>query len=191
MYFALVHLPDIDTTRIELLRNKYDPTAHLIQAHISILFPVPDEIGVNVLINHIESVLKHWKPFSIRINGLHKSWDNWLFLTLKDGNAEVIRLHNQIYTGMLQPYQRKDIDFVPHIGLGLFVKEGVKYDYKNPKELEFDERKYELAVHDASQLNLDYKCVFDKLYLVSLTNDFSKIEVSKKFLFGGGSPELG
>jgi 2'-5' RNA ligase len=191
MYFALVHFPDIDTTCIEILRNKNDPTAHLIQAHISILFPVPDEIDVDALIYHIESVLKHWKPFPIRINGLHKSWDNWLFLTLKDGNAEVIRLHNQIYTGMLRLYQREDIDFVPHIGLGLFVKEGLEYDYKNPKEMEFDESKYELAVHDANQLDLDYRCMFDKLYLVTLTNDFSKIEVNREFLLGEGSPALG
>lgn len=184
LYYALVHFPNIDTSDVQLLRIKYDPTADLIPAHITILFPVSDEIGEDAFINHIESVLKHWEPFPIRINGLLKSWDHWLFLTLRDGNAEVIRLHNEIYTGILQPYLRTDIEFVPHIGLGLFIREGGKYDYKNPKELEFDEQKYEMALNEANQLDLDYQCVFNKLHLITLPNDFSKIEVSREFLMG-------
>jgi 2'-5' RNA ligase len=123
MYYALAHFPNMDTTHIDLIRKKYDSTAHLVASHITIMFPVPDEIGENAFIKHIESILKNWRPFPIRLNGLYKSWDNWLFLTLKDGNAEVIRLYTQIYTGISQPYLRKDLDFVPHLGLGLFVKE--------------------------------------------------------------------
>lgn len=185
MYFALAHFPNIDTTHIELIRSKYDPTAHLVAAHITIVFPVPDEIGDHTLIEHIESVLKHWKPFSIRINGFNKSWDNWLFLTLKEGNGEVVRLHTQLYKGILQPYRRTDLDYVPHIGLGLFVKEGHKYDFKNPREMEFDQRRYELAVQEAKRLGLDYSCVLDKLHLVTLTDDFSRIEINREFTLGG------
>ena len=187
MYLALAHFPNIDTKPIEHIRNKYDPTAHLVPAHITIMFPVPDEIGENVLIKHIESVLKHWKPFPIRINGFYKSWDNWLFLTLKEGNAEVVRLHTQLYTGILQPYRRTDLDYVPHIGLGFFVKEGNRYDFENPQELELDELKYELAVNEANQSNLDYRCILDKLHMVTLTDDFSKIEVTREFTLGGES----
>ncbi len=185
MYYALVHFPHIETTSIQIIRHKYDPTAHLVPAHITILFPVPDKISKKSLTNHIKSVLKHWKPFLIRINGLYKSWDNWLFLTIKDGNDEIFRLHKQIYTGILRPYQRADINFVPHISLGLFVKEGLKYDFENPQELEFDAQKYEAAVNEANQLGLDYRCWFDKLHLVTLTNDFSKIEIISEFLLGG------
>jgi 2'-5' RNA ligase len=185
MYYALVHFPNTDTTHINFIRSKYDPTAHLIAPHITVLFPVPDEMGENALIKHIEGVLKPWKPFPIRINGFYKSWDNWLFLTLKDGNAEVIRLHTQIYTGILQPYLRNDIDFVPHISLGLFVKEGDSYNLKMPQELDFDERKFNAALQEARDLGLDYMCVFDKLHLVTLTNDYSRIETNREFLLGG------
>jgi hypothetical protein len=69
-------------------------------------------------------------------------------------------------------------------GLGLFIREGVKYDYENPKELEFDEQKYELALNEANQLGLDFRCVLDKLHLITLLNDYSKIEVSREFLMG-------
>jgi hypothetical protein len=51
--------------------------------------------------------------------------------------------------------------------------------------LEFDERKYEVAVHEANKLGLDYRCVLDKLHLVTLTDDFSKIETKMEFLLGG------
>lgn len=191
MYYALVYFPNIDPTHINLIRSKYDPTAHLIAPHITVLFPVPDEVGKNALIKHIEGVLKPWKPFPIRINGLYKSWDNWLFLTLKDGNAEVVRLHTQTYTGILQPYRRKDMDFVPHISLGLFVKEGASYDLRRPQELDFDERKYKVALHEARDLGLDYRCVLDILHLVTLTNDFSRIEARREFLLGGKMSKLG
>jgi 2'-5' RNA ligase len=191
MYNALVHFPNIDITHINLIRNKYDPTVQLIAPHITVLFPVPDEVGEKDLIKHIEGVLKPWKPFPIRINGLYKSWDNWLFLTLKDGNAEVIRLHTQTYTGILQPYRRKDMDFVPHISLGLFVKDGISYDLIRPQELDFDERKYKVALHEARDLGLDYRCVLDKLQLVKLTNDFSRIEASREFLLGGEKSKFG
>jgi hypothetical protein len=184
MYYAIVHFPDIDTTHIQQIRNKYDPTADLVAAHIPILFPVLDEIGEDALVHHFTSVIEHWEQFPIRINGLFKSWDHWLFLTLKDGNAEVIRLHSEIYTGILQPYQRTDIEFVPHIGLGLFIREGDNYDYKNPKELEFDEQKFELALNETNKLNFDYQCIFDKLHMVMIANDFSKIETSLEFLVG-------
>lgn len=157
---------------------------HLIAPHITILFPVPDEIGEDTLVDHIEAVLKPWEPFPIRLKGFDKSWDNWLFLTLEDGNTEVIRLHTEVYSGILRPYHRKDIEFVPHISLGLFVKEGVSYDPGNPQELDFDERKYTAALHEAKELGLDYSCVLDKLHLVTLADDFLRIEPSMEFLFG-------
>ena len=74
---------------------------------------------------------------------------------------------------------------MPHISLGLFVKEGVSYDPRYPQELDFDERKYTAALHEARELGLDYRFVLDKLHLVTLTNDFSKIEANNEFLLGG------
>jgi 2'-5' RNA ligase len=89
MYYGLVHFPKIDIKHIDLLRKKYDPTVDLIQPHITIMFPVPDEVGEAALVQHIERVLKPWKPIPIRTRGFHKSWDHWLFLTLEEGNPDV------------------------------------------------------------------------------------------------------
>lgn len=184
MYTGLAHFPDIDTTRINQIRKKFAPTFDLIDPHITIMYPVPDEVKQETLVQHIERVLKPWRPFPIHISGLCKSWDHWLFLTLKEGNGDVIRLNKAVYTGILKPYHRADIEFVPHIGLGLFIKEGADYDHKNPQRLEFDEQRYQTALREAEASGLDYRCVLDRLHLCTVTNDFTRIEKSRVFYLG-------
>src|ERR1051325_10646116 len=112
MLYALVHYPAVDVERINRLRRKYDPQFDLIAPHITVMFPVPESIGKHRLLSHIESVLPHWKPFPIHWKGLRKSWDEYLFLVLEGGEAEVIRLHDDLYTGLLSEYRSKDIPYV-------------------------------------------------------------------------------
>lgn len=181
MYYGLVYYPKVNNKLINQIRKKYDPTVDLIEPHIGIMFPVPESVGEGELVRHIENVLRHWKPFPIRIRGFQKSWDHWLFLTLEEGNSDVIRLYRQIYTGILAKYRRDDIDFVPHITLGLFVKERTRYDFNNPQQLDFDEQKYRQALGEAEAPGLDFKCIVDKLHLVKLTDDFSRIVRSQEF----------
>ncbi|NIV93162.1 hypothetical protein GWN42_10255 [candidate division KSB1 bacterium] len=181
MVYGLVYFPNIDFERINRIRKKYDPTVKLIDPHITIMFPVPDSVGEGKLEHHIESVLKRWRPFPIHICGFRKSWDHWLFLTLQEGNSDVIRLYSDIYTEMLSPYRREDIEFVPHIALGLFVKESAQYNYKDPKRLDFDEERFQQVLQEAEVLGLNYHCVVDKLHLVKLTDDFARIVSSKAF----------
>ena len=182
MYYGMVHYPAIDYKLINRIRRKYDPTVDLIEPHITILFPVPESIGEQALIHHIKYVLKNHKPFPLHICGFRKSWDHWLLLTLAEGNLEVINLYRETYTGILAKYGRKDLEFIPHISLGLFVKEGVHYDFNNPQHLEFDEQRYKEALQEAEALGLDFKCVIDKVHLVKLTNYFSRIVWSKEFI---------
>ncbi len=80
--------------------------------------------------------------------------------------------------------RRNDIEFIPHIGLGLFVKNSADYIFKDPQQLEFDEVKYEVALKEAKALGLDFKCTLDKLHLVSIIDDFSHVEREKEFILG-------
>lgn len=46
MYYAVVIYPDIDTSKIDSFKKKYDPYYPGIGAHITLLFPIPaDEIS--------------------------------------------------------------------------------------------------------------------------------------------------
>jgi hypothetical protein len=184
MYYALVHFPAIDTARIEQIRVKYDPYIGLLPPEITVLFPLPDAVGEAAFVQQIEQALATWKPFPIRIQGFTKSWDHWLFLTLQEGRAEVIRLYRAVYSGILASHRHVKHEFIPHIGLGLFVKPGVGYDLKHPQCLEFDAERYAGALREADALKLDYRCTLDRLHLVKLSDDFSCIERGREFRLG-------
>jgi 2'-5' RNA ligase len=181
MFYALVHYPNIDIKRINEFRRKYDPHVALINPHITFVFLVPESVGEANLTSHIESVLNHWRPFPIQLKGLHTAWDHWLFLILAEGNENVIRLHRKLYSGILAEYHRPDIKFVPHLGLGLFARQDANYDIRNPQEVSLDVEKYSQALKEAQQLYLDYHCVIDRLHLVKISDDISRIVWSKEF----------
>ena len=182
MFYALVHYPNIETSLINDFRCKYDPNKNLIEPHITFVFLVPESVGETSLVLHIESVLTNWRTFPIHLKGLQKAWEHWLFLILAEGNEEVIRLHRELYTGILAPYQRPDIEFVPHVGLGLFARKDANYDIRNPQQLSLDDEKYFQALEEAQRLALDYSCVIDKLHLVKISDDVSEIVWSREFV---------
>jgi len=184
MYYALVFFPRTKINEINKIRQKHDPTFNLINPHMTIMFPIPDLALKGRIIKHIENVLKKQKSFQIHFGELKKSWDYWLFLTLKEGEQDIKKLYNEIYSGFFSQYRRDDIEFIPHISLGLFLKNQSEYDIKNPEELIFDEDTYRQALAEAKSLNLDFQCTVDNLDLVELNDDFTQIMPVKNFTFG-------
>jgi 2'-5' RNA ligase len=174
MYYALVFYPQLDSELTELIdeiRRKYDPTVDWSEPHVAVVFPVPDVVGEAEFVGHIEDVLRDWKPFEIRLGGFHKSRDHWLFLTVAKGERQVKDLYQSLYTGILEEYRRDDIEFVPHLGLGLFVKEGSTYDWDHPQEADLDQEKYDEALRQAKALPLGSSCVMEKLHLVKIADE--------------------
>jgi 2'-5' RNA ligase len=177
MYYALVYFPLLDPKLGELIheiRRRYDPTVHRSKPHITVLFPVPDSVGEPHLISHIQSVLSDWSPFEIRFGGFHKSDDHWLFLTLTEGEKQVKQLYRSLYTGILEKYRADDTtmrNFVPHLGLGLFIKKGSIYDWDNPQDADFDRHAYEEALQLAKALPLSSSYVMDKLHLRAIPDE--------------------
>jgi 2'-5' RNA ligase len=169
MIYALVHFPEIDLQPINSLRKEYDPQFDLIAPHITVIFPVPDTIGERHLVSHIGNVLQHWQPFSIRLKGLEKSWDEYLFLTLQKGKDDVLRLQDNLYSGFLSEFRNKEIPFVPHVTLGKCTGEN---------------ERYEQAKEKAKKLNLDYECQLDRLHLVKVNDERSQVLSSQEFALG-------
>lgn len=176
MLYALVFRPKIDTSKIDEFRLKYDPHASLIEPHITLVFPIGDKnIDKVALEKHIKDTLKDEKTFKIHLHGLDKSWDNWLNLILKEGNDEVIALHDKLYTSILLPFLRKDLGYIPHIGIGLFVVENSSYKVTDPTLQILDKNKYKMALREAESLNFDYWTELDSLELITLDDDSTKI----------------
>jgi hypothetical protein len=176
MYYVLLYYPKFDKKteeNIEAFRKKYDPFAGSLKPHIPFVFPVPcSEVEETKLTNHIETVLRNWKPFPIQIGGFAKSWDHWLLLLLKKGNENAIALHDELYTGILSPYLRKDIEYIPHVGMGLFVKKYASYNVLDPKKVAYDAGLYSQALKEAKSLEINSFDTVDRLFL-------DKIKVGK------------
>jgi hypothetical protein len=164
---ALLYYPKFDRRTeesIRAFRMKYDPFVDFWEPHIPFMFPVPcNAVEEEKFMKHVETVLKNWEPFHIRIGGFAKSWDHWLFLLLKEGNKEAIALHDELYTGILSPYLRRDIEYFPHIGIGLFVRKDAGYNVLDPKTVDFDAKLYSQALKEAESLKIDSLDTVDRL----------------------------
>ena len=98
-------------------RNKYDSKAQLIPPHATLVFPFSfDEI--DQLENHIKSIVENYPTFDFNSETFSVSFDNYIFLDFQMGKDNIQRLHDTLYTGMLTPFLRKDIPFMPHITIG-------------------------------------------------------------------------
>jgi 2'-5' RNA ligase len=184
-YYALVHYPKLRNEKVEKFRKKYDPLVDIIEPHITLIFPLPaNQIDESQLVDHINKTLSKWRPFDIHMTGLKKSWDCCLFLLIKEGGNSIIKLHDELYTGILAKYLRKDIEFIPHITLGLFVKKVTSYDLLNLQAAAFDEKRYETALKEARKLHFDYMNRFDRVRLIKSNEDLSKILETKEFKLG-------
>src|SRR5258707_8886452 len=97
---AVVYFPKIDSNDIDNFREKYDPHWRIIPPHITIVSPV-SEISESQLIGHVEAVISDVKSFSIQLHGLTRTFDDCLFLLVKEGHEEIVNLHDELYSGML------------------------------------------------------------------------------------------
>jgi 2'-5' RNA ligase len=141
---------------------------------------VPDTVGEAELIKHVEEVLRGREPFKIRLGGFRRSRDHWLFLTLVSGAQEVQDLNRSLYTGMLEEHRSLDLEFVPHMGLGLFVREGARYSWNQPRLADLDQAKYEEALQEAQALPLGPEYIVDRLHLVKIPSEVIEWTTGKR-----------
>jgi 2'-5' RNA ligase len=153
---------------IGAFRRAHYPTAHLVEPHLTVVFPIPAAIGDEVFREHVRARVSRTPAFEIRLKGIGKTWDHWLYLAVAEGREEVIALHDALYTGDLRPYLWTDQPYVPHVGLGHFAVQG---DTRDPLELRsraFDGPRYATARREAEELHLDYTGRFDSVHIFGL-----------------------
>lgn len=153
-----------DASKIQELRRKHDPYFNVMPPHITLVFPVP-EMDRDTIVNHVTGVLRDRVPFNIRLKGLTKSFDDWLFLCVEQGNDKIIELHDCLYTGIFEKHLRTDIPYIPHIGLSLF----------------HTDREYQIAEREARTLNLAYKSTIRSIHIIHLNDALTEIDWTKEF----------
>jgi len=167
MSYALVHYPNINIEDINKIRQKYDPQFDLIEPHITLVFPIVESINENNLIFHIDNILSKWKTFPICLKGLQKSWDEHLFLMVEEGKVDMIELHNELYTGILDEYCKDNLQFVPHLTLGICRK---------------NTDQFLQVLKEVQHLDLIYRCFVDKVHLINIADQKRSIIWSKEFV---------
>lgn len=51
------------------------------------------------------------------------SWDYYLYLTVGAGAEKIVKIHDQLYSGLLSSYWEKSLSYIPHITLGFFANQ--------------------------------------------------------------------
>lgn len=164
MYYALVHYLENYPNEIDVFRRKYDPRIDVTLPHITFVFPVDSSIGENELVGHISTVLEKVEAFEIVLGGIEKSWDDYVFLTLLEGNERVVSLHDQLYMGLLQPHLNKQIKYIPHVTIG-----------------QVDEGKNDDAIQEAKDLQIGRVVSIEKLTLIRCQDDNTPHEWEREF----------
>ena len=181
MNYFLAHIPKVDFTQINEIRKKFDPNFRYIDPHIAVVFPVDSTIGESYLIDHIQSVTKNATSFPISLSGLEKSWDHYLYLTVRKGAEKIISLHDKLYSGILKKYWFKDIPYKPHITLGFFADRQAKFDKSDIQDINVNTTYFDNALLMAKVFNFNISVEFDNLSLVKRQDKQSPAVIIKEF----------
>lgn len=170
--YAIVFFPQSGIDDVQKFRKKYDLKADLIAPHITLVFPFPAEVHENELISEMESNLKNHHAFQVRLEGTHlDSSDGFLHLLVEEGKEKIISLHDDLYSGLLIDYWRKDLAYKPHMTLGVF----------NESHGGFDQDRYDEALKELENINLETTFIFDNMYLIKIEDQKSPRRVIKSF----------
>jgi 2'-5' RNA ligase len=120
---AVVAYPELaaeDEEWLEWVRLRHDPQATRIRAHFTLVFPF--EHAVETASQHVARVLEDRAPIAFvlrRAAAVADAFGNGSHVFLvPDEGAEIVAVHGRLYGGVLAPFLRADIPFVPHLTVG-------------------------------------------------------------------------
>lgn len=123
---------------IDEIREKYDPLAHLIRPHITLVFPFESPLRNAEIADILENRLTAIKPFEIILHGIRRQADpfgNYLFLDVKKGAAQLCDIHRILYDHEFREYDF-GLPYSPHLTIGKFpTKEALNQAYEETKNL--------------------------------------------------------
>lgn len=152
---------------IDEIRAKYDPLAHHVRPHITLVFPFQSDISTSELKAHLENVLSEIEPFVITLQGITaaQSFGSYLFLEITEGTEKLVEIHKRLYTGLLesiQPQWLKAGGYHPHMTVGKVA----------------DEKEYKAAIEDVRDIKNVFASLVKKISVEIIDeNEDSIIEI--------------
>ena len=103
--------------RVEAFRERHDPAAHLVPAHVSLVFPFPSALSQLQLQTHVQRVVSRWPPIPVTFRRVRLEANEFVFLMAARGAASIKALHDRLYGRSLAPHLRRELPYEPHITL--------------------------------------------------------------------------
>jgi 2'-5' RNA ligase len=115
---AVVAFPQaVDLSTIESFRQRFDPQASLIRAHVTVVFPFEPSREVP-LHQHLVATVTDFTPIQVRLEPDAHADGNYLMMKATRGKSELVRLHARLHTGPLAPHLSSQHVYRPHLTLG-------------------------------------------------------------------------
>jgi 2'-5' RNA ligase len=123
MYTIVALLPQNLVAALEPHRRKYDPQAHIIPPHITVIEPFNFSGSIVPLYSHLEEIGETHAPIRVSLLGwdAYTQSDYQLHLPLVTGRLEFTALRNNLMTGPLADVAKREKPYWPHITLGRFA----------------------------------------------------------------------
>jgi 2'-5' RNA ligase len=122
MSYVVIAFPEISQNYFEWIqdiRKTHDRQFGMIEPHFTIIFPTA-KLSEEEMLKHIESFDLDTQPFTFKLttavveeNTFNKSFQ--IHLVADELIHKLVKLHDLLYTGILESEHRHDILYTPHI----------------------------------------------------------------------------
>jgi 2'-5' RNA ligase len=117
--YAIVAFPTFDVAdQIEAVRRRFDPLSSVLAAHVTLVFPFEDSVGLSSLCAHVAAAAADASPFAIDLTGPAVVDGGYIFLHVGDGTRHLIDLHDRLYSGALMGQLSRTHEYRPHVTIG-------------------------------------------------------------------------
>lgn len=122
LVIAYPQLEEKDYSWIQTVRSKYDERYFkVVEPHFTFIFP-DFNTNKDEFIKHVQHVAKKFKEFYFVLRCAQIVKDSFsdytdVFLIPEEGYRLFVKLHDALYTGVLEKELRLDIPFIPHLGV--------------------------------------------------------------------------
>jgi 2'-5' RNA ligase len=138
---------------IQAVRERFDPFANYIAPHITLVFPFESALSTEELRTHLHTALAGVKKFNVRLSGVTGDVrDGYLFLNVKQGNDEIIDLHDRLYSGALGSFLYRKVTYCPHVTVGRIEQQDA----------------FDLALEELAGFRECFEAEIDKIYVENI-----------------------
>ena len=125
---TIMIFPEFDNMPvIDGIREQFDPLAHAVRPHITLVFPFDSPLSNEELGQILRNRLASVRPFPLRLGGFSKHVDRYgctLFLDVLQGGEALRRINRLLYDHEFKEFDN-GFPYIPHITVGKLPTEAL------------------------------------------------------------------